>query len=586
VNLERAERLLSRFTLRDLHSKAKVPFIFKKNQRKLSEAARKQQEAGKPIRLIVDKARRTGCSSWTEGLLFCHAVAIPGAYALIAAHQHRSSKALFSIPKGFAKQAPFLKLRVIERQIFFPHPGEDSVLEIVTAGKDTTGRGFTLSALHFSEAAHVKDPDIYAAIIPAVSKHRDTIVVIESTPKGMEGDGEAFYETWMDAIEGRSRYGAVFLSWLDDEACVADPDIAKDAPIDDEEKDLLKRKVTRKQLAWRRLTINSPECGGLVELFHQEYPTTWEESFVSSGLPAFEESERQWASSQIMEPKWRGFIERSSDGKLNLRAHRLGDLSIWGDPVPGHYYYIGVDSARGEEERKETRDFAASVCFDGTTGLQAFRYCGYVVPEYHGCFLNSLGRHYNEAMINGEVTGGYGWGTLYTLRDVLGYPNLYRWKGKHDEIYTASSWRKSAWFETTMHTRTMLFEALRIGLREAAATEGEYGITIFDELFAQQVRRATRVDSGRIEVRKGHDDVLFAGMLANIALRQWAPPRISNAVLDPRLREEQDAVGTMKRRGYEVLDDARLSLRHHVEKIERYNERYPNNEEYDETGVS
>lgn len=582
MNFEHAEKLLSRYYIRDLYSKAKVPFIFKKNQKKLQDAARKQQEAGKPVRIVVDKARRTGCSSWTEGELFCHCIAIPGAHALIAAHQHRSSKALFSIPKGFAKQSPFLKLRAIERQIFFPHPTEDSILEIVTAGKDTTGRGFTLTGLHLSEAAHYKDPDIYSAIIPAVSKHKDTMIVIESTPKGMEGDGEAFYEMWLDAVEARSEYEAVFLSWLDDEACVADPLLAKDAPIDDEERELMRRKVTRAQLAWRRMTIAGPECGGLIELFHQEYPTTWEESFVSSGLPAFEETERQWASANIMEPKWRGFIDRTTDGSLSLREHRKGDLCIWADPVPGHYYYVGVDAARGDEERKETRDFAASTCFDGTTGLQAWRYCGYVVPEFHGCFLNSLGRHYNEAMINGEVTGGYGYGTLYTLRDILGYPNLYRWKGKHDEVYAASSWRKSAWFETTMHTRTMLFESFRISLREASATEGEYGITIFDDLSAQQIRRATRIDSGRIDVRKGHDDVLFACLLCNIAMRQWSPPRVSNALLGLEDQQEREALGVMKKQGYEVLDDASLSLRNHIAKIERYNQRNPNAEEFEE----
>jgi hypothetical protein len=933
MDLTRAERLLSRFHLRDLHSKAKVPFIFKRNQKKLSAAAQKQVDAGKPIRLIVDKARRTGCSSWTEGILFCHAIAVAGAHALIAAHQHRSSKALFSIPKGFAKEAGFLKLRAIERQIFFPHPSEESILEIVTAGKDTTGRGFTLTALHLSEAAHYKDPDIFSSVLPAVSEHLDTAIVIESTPKGMEGDGEAFYETWMDAVEGRSDYSPVFLSWLDDDKCVADPHLAKDAPIDDDERDLLKRKATRAQLAWRRLKINSPECGGMVELFHQEFPclvagtmvshdggiipierakeavglnsergtitnwkknppldiwklttkygrelrgtghhpivhtsgnliplavlapgeaiqlqppmfaksecrhlwapvshctaeltvtpgwcrfmgyfmgdgswysdtlslcgeakdrevyedcgrllrnlfntephlrqirgafewrkhlpdvrgllasmglirqtanatkswtrwvhvpecvwrspkecvreflrglfesdgcascnivrmgtrykhfaqevqllllgfginaeirpetrwasgrqficyavylyrnaaalfheyigfvgerkrtsfrpisskgrppkkhemvdyvesvrpdgveetydltvrpghlfgangilthnTTWEESFVSSGLPAFEETERQWASANIMDPKWRGFIDRTTDGTLKLRQHHKGDLSIWADPVAGHYYYTGVDAARGDEDRKETRDFAASTCIDGTNGLQAWRYCGYVVPEYHGCFLNSLGRKYNESMINGEVTGGYGYGTLYTLRDVLAYPNLYRWKGKHDEVYTASNWRKSAWFETTSHTRTMLFESARISLREAATTEGEFGVTIYDDLTAQQVRRATRVDSGRIEVRKGHDDILFAFMLANIAMRQWAPPRISNAILNPEAAEERQATSTMKKLGYEVLDDASLSLQRHIQKIERYNDRHPHQDEYD-----
>jgi hypothetical protein len=608
MNLARAEKLLARFHVRDLHSKAKVPFLFKKNQKKLMAAAQKQQDAGKPIRIICDKARRTGCSSWAEGMLFCHALAIPDAYALIAAHQHRSSKALFSLPKGFAKEAPFLNLRAIERQIFFPHSDGDSIMEIVTAGKDTTGRGFTLSALHLSESAHYKGADIYSSVIPAVSKHKDTMIIIESTPKGMEGDGEAFYEMWMDAIEERSEYEPVFLSWLDDDACVADPSVAKDAPIDEEEKELLKQGVKKSQLAWRRLAINGPECGGLVELFHQEYPTNWEESFVSSGLPAFEESERQWASANIMEPKWRGFLDVDSENRVTMREHAKGDLAIWADPVPGHYYYIGADAARGDEDRKDTRDFAANVGFDGTTGLQAFRYCGYVVPERHAHFLDFMGLKYNQAMINGEITGGYGWTTLYTLRDLLGYPNLYRWKGKHDEVSSAANWRKSAWFETTSHTRTMLFEAMRLGLREAAMTEGEYGITIFDDMTATQIRRATRVDSGRIEIRKGHDDTLFGAMLANIAMRQWAPPRSPNSLIGTEDADEIEAIAKMKRRGHEVMNDPchppQCPCKHcadlknpegkivyvapveHRLKIQGYNDRHPNVEDLEYVGGS
>lgn len=581
MNLEQAEKFLGRYFIRDLHSKAKVPFRFKKNQKKLTEAAQKQQEQGRPIRIIVDKARRTGCSSWAEGMFFCHQLANANSHALIAAHEHKSSEALFSVPKDFAKQTPFLNLRVIEKKIFFPHKQGDSILQIVTAGKDTSGRGFTLSALHLSESAHYKNPDIYSSIIPAVSNHKDTMVIIESTPKGMEGDGEAFYEMWMDAIEERSEYEAVFLSWLDDEQCVADPEIAADAPADDEEKELVKLGVTKEQLAWRRLKISSPECGGLVELFHQEYPTTWQESFVTSGFKAFEEAERSWANSKVTEPKWRGFIERTADGTLKLREHHRGDLLIWKDPQRGHYYYIGADAARGDENR-EGRDFAANVCFDGNTGEQCFRYCGYVVPEYHACFLNSLGLHYNQAMVNGEVTGGYGYGTLYVMRDVLKYPNLYRWRGKHDELAGASTWRKSAWFETTQYTRTMLFESFRLGLREAAATDGDYGVTIYDEMLAHQVTIATRVETGRIEVRKEHDDVLFAAMLANIAMRQWAAPRDVNSSRSPRDEEEREALAVMRKRGEEIMDEAALSLRKHHDKIVNYNERYPQVEEMEE----
>jgi hypothetical protein len=588
IDLAKAERFLSRFSIRDRDSHGQVPFILNYNQKKIHAVAAKQQDEGQPIRIIVDKARRVGVSSWAEGLGFAHCCAIPGAHFLIAAHEFKSSKALFSIPKSFAKQARFLNLRDVEREITFPHESADALMQIVTAGKDTSGRGFTLSGLHLSEAAHYKGGgEIFTSVIPAVSKHKGTIVIIESTPNGMDGDGADFYEMWMDAVEGKSEYAWVFLSWIDDPACVADPTIAKNAPIDKEEKELLRRGLTKAQLAWRRIQIASPQCGGMVEMFHQEYPTTWEESFITSGFPAFNEIERQWASANIKDPKWQGFIDHTDDGTLKLREHHRGDFCIWEDPKPGHYYYLGADAARGDDNDKtKDRDFAANVCLDGNTGRQVARYAGFVVPEVHGCYLNSIGRHYNRAMMNGELTGGYGYGTLYVVRDLLHYPNLYRWKGKDDKIGSWASGKNAVWIETTQHVRTMLFEGLRAALREGAGTSGEYGVTLYDDQLASQIRQCTRKETGRVDVKKGHDDILFGCMIANLAMRQYAPPRTMNTARSMEQEEDEEVKNKMGLRGDEVQDDACFALMNHHKKIMQKVERFPNEEEYDEIGVS
>jgi hypothetical protein len=49
------------------------------------------------------------------------------------------------------------------------------------------------------------------------------------------------------------------------------------------------REVDIDQLAWRRHTIRN-KCRGAIEAFHQEYPATHEEAFLSSGMPLFEPS--------------------------------------------------------------------------------------------------------------------------------------------------------------------------------------------------------------------------------------------------------------------------------------------------------
>ena len=105
MDFNAAEAFLSKFYIRDLYSHRNVPFIFKKNQKKLQAAAIRQQEAGLPIRIIVDKARRTGCSSWSDGILFAHCLSLPNAHALIAAHEFKSSKAIFGVPKSLRASA-------------------------------------------------------------------------------------------------------------------------------------------------------------------------------------------------------------------------------------------------------------------------------------------------------------------------------------------------------------------------------------------------------------------------------------------------------------------------------------------------
>jgi len=565
MNLDAEQKFLSRLTIKDRDSHRPVKFIFKYNQQQIHNLAKKQQEEGKPIRIIVDKSRRVGVSSWSEGLLFCHCLALPGADALVAAHKFDSSKKLFEIPKNFVHDLPFLNIEAIERTITFPHPVSASKLQVITAGKDTSGRGYTLSALHLSEAAHIKNADILSSLLPALSNHKDTICIIESTPNGMEGDGEAFYQMCRDAWEGKSEYAFCFLSWINDPACVADPMLARDAPIDDEEKELIKMGLTKAQLAWRRLKIASPECGGSVEMFHQEFPTNAEESFVVSGLPAFEMVEINWAKKKLRKPIWQGFIERTMDGSLNLRKHPHGDLRIWHNPVPGHWYYIGLDAARGDEGR----DFSAMVCWDATTGEQAFTYNGYVVPEVLACYANSLGRHYNRAMINGDLTGGYGSTSLFVLRDLLRYPNLYRWKGKDDKIVGSSTYR-ALWLDITQYIRNMLFETFRASLREAEKTDGELGVTIHDELLAKQIALCTRKETYRIDVRKGHDDILFAAMIGHLAMKQWAPPRKYNPSRSHEDEIEQQAINKVKEKGHEVLDDVAFALQRHYEKISRY----------------
>jgi hypothetical protein len=159
----------------------------------------------------------------------------------------------------------------------------------------------------------------------AVPDDPSTIVCIESTANGKVGIGESFYRYWKDAESGRNTYIPIFLSWLDDPACVRNPDEAKDAPIDQEERDLIKFfNASKAQLAWRRWCIYN-RCGGYLETFFVEYPANPEEAFVATGNPAFIKEELTAARAQsVMESQSHGRAPRA-----RRLSFSLGGMARW-----------------------------------------------------------------------------------------------------------------------------------------------------------------------------------------------------------------------------------------------------------------
>jgi hypothetical protein len=91
----------------------------------------------------------------------------------------------------------------------------------------------------------------------------------------------------------------------------------------------------------------------------------------------------------------------------------------------------------------------------------------------------------------------------------------------------------------------------------------------------------TRKETGRVDVKKGHDDVLFGAMLANIAMRQYAPPRTLNPAKSFEKEEDDEVRSKMKVRGDAILDegDPRQMAKRHIEKINRKIESFPQGEE-------
>jgi len=572
MNLDKARSLLAKLPVKHRDRNVSVPFILNPNQVKAFDLVKKQYSESKWIRAIVLKSRRVGMSSFFDGLLTIHGVARPQAHARIVAHLKQTSETgLFRVPRdlglGLNQHAECCDVRA--RSIIFYHQAGDSLLDLATAGTGAGGRGETLTALHLSEAASFPGDDSFLSLLPAVSKGPDTIIAIESTAYGRTGIGQSFYEFWNSACAGNNGYIPIFLSWLDDPACRRSADEAEDAPASDLERELMKKPfgASREQIAWMRLTMAS-ECKNEEPKWLQEYPHTPEVAFIATGDPAFPREEIAYAVSTKKPPLMRGRMKRKGSDKTKwFEKSSRGELYIWEYPKSKCWYYIGGDAAAGYE----TGDFSALVGWNGTTGRQAFRWAAHAHPEDMADLADMLGRWYNNAMVNIELTGNLGRWAQKKLRDEYFYPNLYVWKGKDDKRSGKDHGKSHGW-ETTSYSKGLMFDAFRECLR--AGLKGHVGgIEIYDEELVRQMDIATFTEGLRWEVSKGHDDILLASMLAIVTRAQYPPPNILSFignVMDTKEEKHASAVAALKAKP-DIQEALRNDLRYIFRGADRKN---------------
>lgn len=307
-----------RFRVKDRDNEGRsIPFRLNPPQQLLQRKLLDMAERGKPMWAIVLKARRVGISTYCSILNAIHCAAFPNANAMTVAHRAKNSKALFRESRAAHQSLlaelglPYDDLRT-QHELMFPHGDGDSLFTMATAKTVEGARGLTLTALHASECAFYEQAeDVFTALISTVAYRPDTMILLESTANGKVDFGETFYNYWMDAVEGKNQFTPVFISWLRDPGCVMAPETndVKSSNLDKDERELVKfHGATLPQISWRRWAIPN-RCQGIVDKFRQEYPTTAEESFVTSGNPAFLPDEMAAAEKSLRKPIMYASIE-------------------------------------------------------------------------------------------------------------------------------------------------------------------------------------------------------------------------------------------------------------------------------------
>ena len=479
-------------------SGAVVPFRLNPAQRKLYEAARRQQEAGRGVRIIILKARQLGFSTLTEGMIFHACATRPGVNALVVAHREDATANLFRMSKLFYDELPepmrpMLRASNAQELVFenpdrnarSRKPGLRSRLRCATAGGKGVGRSDTLQCVHISEYAFWPEgaegkADTLTGILQAVPAMAGTMVVIESTANGYED----FKERWDAAAAGENDFEALFFAWFENPEYVMEP--VPGTEWTPNERALAERySLSDAQLQWRRWCIAN-NCGGREDVFRQEYPACPEEAFLHSGAGVFDNEQVILRREVAPEPIRRGrFVweAREDDGILRfaqedrhkknqkeggLRGEHgsrpeiappsggdqtsaevsaiweddpLGEIRIWAEPKPGRPYVLGGDTAG------DGSDWFTAHVIDNVTGRQAASLRRQVSEPEYVRQVYALGRYYNWALIGLETN----FSTYPVMKlSELGYPRQYN--REREDTYTRQM-RRSYGFRTDRFTR-------------------------------------------------------------------------------------------------------------------------------------
>ena len=427
-----------------------VPFRLNNAQRKLYAVAKRQQDAGKPVRLIILKARQLGFSTLTEGLIFHACATRRNVNALIVAHREDATANLFRMSKLFydelpAPVKPMLRASNAQELVFEnpsklrsereARPGLRSRIRCATAGGRGIGRSDTLQCVHLSEYAFWPDgadgkASTLAGILQAVPSLPGTMVVIESTANGFED----FKERWDAAVAGENDFEPVFFAWFEN------PDYSMPVvpgtewtPEEREMRDA--HRLTDEQLQWRRWCIAN-NCGGSLDMFRQEYPASPGEAFLHSGTGVFDNEQIVLRLERIPSPAGRGEF---TDGEWT--ESETGAITLYELPEEGVPYVLGGDTAG------EGSDYFTAIVIDNVTGRIAAKLRQkYSEPEYVRQIFE-LGRFYNDALV--AIETNFSTYPVMKLQE-MEYPNQY--SREREDTYTRQM-KKSYGFRTDRQSR-------------------------------------------------------------------------------------------------------------------------------------
>lgn len=504
-----------------------VHFRLNRPQRKLIMRFERRRLQGKPIRLILLKARQWGGSTATQiymaWLQLVHKV---GLNSLIVGHVKDSSTEVKDMFDKLIKEYPVSMLYEMgeaynetEPKIvgvgqsgnIHRIPQRNCKIKVGTAEKPNSARGGDYNLVHCTEVGlwvttDGKTPEqIVRSACSGILLKPYTMIVYESTANGT---GNFFQREYDAAKNNKSQFEALFISWFEIEQYSAPIDNINafatklwenrnnaNAASDREESGkylwwLWEQGATLEAINWYILERSKYTDHGDMA---SEYPSDDVEAFVHSGARVFDKYNVEKFKKCCKAPKYVGDVYADGDegedalSNLRFKEDKQGLLWVWSKPdvddkeeVTDRYLVVVDIGGRGKKA-----DWSVIVVFDrlnqmeGGKPVVVAQWYGHIDMDmlawkaaqiaafYDNALLviesNTLETHDKERQVDGDMSGYI----LNQIKDV--YSNLYARKQSDEEIQEGEP--KKYGFHTNVATKPKIISTLVKVIREQLYVE-------------------------------------------------------------------------------------------------------------------
>lgn len=331
-----------------------TPLVLNGPQRRYAKLLLDEFWSGRPVRVILLKARQWGGSTLTQAFFaWVQLHHRTGWNAAVVTEVQDQARHIMGMYRTLAENYPmgdltFTSYRGAQNVQYVQET--DAYVGVASVQNPNAVRSYTYQMLHLSEVGlwpsttQVSAESMAQSLLGGLPRLAHSICVMESTAKGV---GNYFHRRWQAAEQGNSAFKPLFVPWFEIEEYeeeVAHP-IKFVESWSDYEKMLWDLGATVEAIAWYRAKLK--EFGDEHWRMQSEYPSTPQEAFQTTGHRYFSAPAVQaQRDHNVEEPKEKVRVvsqsEYGKDALKNIRfvADDRGPIWIWTRPEDDPYNLI------------------------------------------------------------------------------------------------------------------------------------------------------------------------------------------------------------------------------------------------------